>query len=134
MEPWSHAARKDLGEDLDANLGERREILELAATFATRCADAYRKASDRARKQFDAAVFERLDVKGGALREAMQRHLGTTHLGLNQSSRELAPRPSLPPPGVPVALRQSASCSTLLARLVAKTRSHGRRSTTSSFG
>jgi site-specific DNA recombinase len=60
------AAKDRLG-DLDANLGEWQEILELAATLATRCGDAYRKAKDRARKQFNAAVFERLDVKDGRL-------------------------------------------------------------------
>jgi len=60
------AAKDRLG-DLDANLGEWQEILELAATFATRCGDAYRKASDRTRKQFNTAVFERLDVKDGRL-------------------------------------------------------------------
>jgi site-specific DNA recombinase len=59
-------AKKRLG-DLDANLGEWQEILELAATFATRCGDAYRKATDRTRKQFNAAVLERLDVKDGRL-------------------------------------------------------------------
>ena len=53
--------------DLDANLTEWQEILELAATFATRCGDAYRKATDRTRKQFNAAVFERLDVKDGRI-------------------------------------------------------------------
>ena len=60
------AAKDRLG-DLDANLGEWQEILELAATFATRCGDASAKASDRTRKQFNAAVFERLDVKDGRL-------------------------------------------------------------------
>jgi len=58
---------KDRMGDLDANLGEWQEILELAATFATRCGDAYAEASDRTRKQFNAAVFERLDVKDGRL-------------------------------------------------------------------
>jgi len=58
---------KDRLGDLDANLGEWQEILEMAATFATRCGDAYRKGSDRTRKQFNAAVFERLDVKDGRL-------------------------------------------------------------------
>jgi DNA repair exonuclease SbcCD ATPase subunit len=58
---------KDRLADLDANLGEWQEILELAATFATRCGEAYRKANDRTRKQFNAAVFERLDVKDGRL-------------------------------------------------------------------
>ena len=60
------AAKDRLG-DLDANLGEWQEILELATIFATRCGDAYAKASDRTRKQFNAAVFERLDVKDGRL-------------------------------------------------------------------
>ena len=60
------AAKDRLG-DLDANLGEWQEILELAATLATRCGDAYAKATDRTRKQFNTAVFERLDVKGGRL-------------------------------------------------------------------
>ena len=39
--------------------------MELAATFATGCGDAYRKATDRTRKVFNAAVFERLEVKDG---------------------------------------------------------------------
>ena len=60
-------ATKDRLGDLDANLTEWQEILELAAQLATRCGDAYRKASDRTRKQFNAAVFERLDVKDGRL-------------------------------------------------------------------
>jgi hypothetical protein len=60
------AAKVRLG-DLDANLGEWQEILELAATLATRCGDAYRKATDRTRKLFNAAVFERLDLKDGRL-------------------------------------------------------------------
>ncbi len=60
-------AAKDRVADLDANLSEWQEILELAATFATRCGDAYRKASDRTRRQFNAAVFTRLDVKEGRL-------------------------------------------------------------------
>ncbi len=58
-------AAKERLADLDASLGEQQEILELAAALATRCGDAYRKSSDRTRKLFNAAVFERLDVKGG---------------------------------------------------------------------
>jgi site-specific DNA recombinase len=58
---------KDRLGDLDANLTEWQEILELAASLATRCGDAYRKASDRTRKQFNAAVFDRLEVKDGRL-------------------------------------------------------------------
>ncbi len=73
--------------DLDANLTEWQEILELAATFAARCGDAYRKATDRkatdrTRKQFSAAVFTRLaarrerraDLPPGAA-AALRRHL-----------------------------------------------------------
>ena len=60
-------AAKDRLTDLDANLDEWQEILELAATLATRCGDAYRKATDRTRKMFNAAVFERLEVKDGRL-------------------------------------------------------------------
>ncbi len=60
-------AAQDRLADLDANLSEWQEILELAAAFATRCGDAYRKASDRTRRQFNAAVFTRLDVRYGRL-------------------------------------------------------------------
>ena len=60
------AAKDRLG-DLDANLAEHQEILELAATLATRCADAYRKASDRTRKQFNNAFLERLELKDGRI-------------------------------------------------------------------
>ncbi len=59
------AAAQDRLADLDANLTEWQEILELAAAFATRCGDAYRKASDPTRKHFNAAVFTRIDVKDG---------------------------------------------------------------------
>ena len=58
---------KDRLGDLDANLTEWQEILELAATVATRCGDAYRMASERTRRQFNAAVFTRLDVKDGRI-------------------------------------------------------------------
>ncbi len=58
-------AAKDRLADLDADVTEQQEILELAAPLATRCGDAYHKANDRTRKLFNAAVFDRLDVKGG---------------------------------------------------------------------
>ena len=64
---------KDRLADLDANLTEWQEILELAATLATRCGEAYRKADDRSRKLFNAVIFERLDVKGGRLCEGQYR-------------------------------------------------------------
>jgi len=61
------AAVKDRLGGLDANLAEWQEVLELAATLATRCGDAYRKANERTRRQFNAAVFERLNVKDGRI-------------------------------------------------------------------
>ena len=64
---------KDRLADLDANITEWQEILELAATLATRCGEAYRKADDRSRRLFNAVVFERLDVKGGRLCEMRYR-------------------------------------------------------------
>ena len=84
------AAKDRLG-DLDANLGEWQEILDLAATFATRCGDAYRKASDRTRKQFNAAVFERLDVKDGralprAVPAALRRSLHRVPVRIRNTS------------------------------------------------
>jgi len=60
-------AAQDRLVDLDANLSEWQEILELAATFATRCGDAYRKASDPIRGSLNVAVFERPDVKDGRI-------------------------------------------------------------------
>ncbi len=60
-------AAQDRLADLDANLTEWQEILELAAAFATRCGDAYRKAGDRTRRLFNAAVFTRLDVEDGRI-------------------------------------------------------------------
>jgi dCTP deaminase len=40
---------------------------DLPATLATRCGDAYRKAGDRTRRLFNAAVFTRLEVQDGRL-------------------------------------------------------------------
>jgi hypothetical protein len=39
-------AANDRLADLDANITEWQEILDLAVSLATRCGDAYRKASD----------------------------------------------------------------------------------------
>ena len=51
--------------ELDARAG----VLEVGTggDLATRCGDTYRKAYERTRKQFNAAVFERLDMKDGRL-------------------------------------------------------------------
>jgi hypothetical protein len=61
------AAAKDTLADLDADLTEWQEILSLAGRFATRCADAYRKADDPTRKLFNSAVFDRVEVKDGCI-------------------------------------------------------------------
>ncbi len=52
------AKAKDRLAELDANLTEQQEILELAASLATRGGDAYRKANDRTRKLSNTAVSE----------------------------------------------------------------------------
>ncbi|MHB8453022.1 MAG: hypothetical protein ACYDAQ_21600, partial [Mycobacteriales bacterium] len=67
------AAAKDSLADLDANLTEWQEILTLAARFATRCAEAYRKADDKTRRLFNTAVFESIAVKAGRVAEVSYR-------------------------------------------------------------
>ncbi|MHB8452542.1 MAG: recombinase family protein [Mycobacteriales bacterium] len=64
---------KDSLADLDANLTEWQQILTLAATFATRCAEAYRKADDPTRRLFNTAVIERIAVKDGQIAEVGYR-------------------------------------------------------------
>ncbi len=66
-------AAQDRLADLDANVSVWQEIVELAAAFAARCGDAYRKATDRTRKQLSAAVFERLDVRDGRIGDEEHR-------------------------------------------------------------
>jgi site-specific DNA recombinase len=66
------AAKDRLG-DLDANLTEWQEILTLAATFATRCADVYRKADDTTRRLFNSAVLERVQIKDGRIANVTHR-------------------------------------------------------------
>ncbi|MHB1593452.1 MAG: hypothetical protein ACYCO9_14500 [Streptosporangiaceae bacterium] len=51
---------------LDAYYGGAIDVPTLK-TEQARCGDAYRKATNRTRKLFNAAVFERLEVKGGRL-------------------------------------------------------------------
>ena len=89
------SAKDRLG-DLDANFDEWQEVLELAATFATRCGDACRKATDRTRKQFNAAVLERLDVKDGrhASRRPDPGRRGRSHGGAGRGGRPRRQRPA----------------------------------------
>ena len=64
------------------------KILELAASLATRCGDAYRKTNDRTSKLFNAAVFERLEVKGGRLRDQhSERQTSTGRPSTTSSTR-----------------------------------------------
>jgi DNA invertase Pin-like site-specific DNA recombinase len=56
---------KDKLADLDANHAEWQEILSLAATLATRCGNAYRKADDQTRRLFNQAVFDKIQIKNG---------------------------------------------------------------------
>lgn len=56
-----------------ADLAEWQEILTLAGQFATRCADAYRKADEPTRRVFNAPVFEQLTVKDGRIAEISYR-------------------------------------------------------------
>lgn len=55
---------------LDLDAAEWRKVLDVALRFATNCAVAYRSASDRTKRQFNAAVFDRLEVRDGRIAEA----------------------------------------------------------------
>jgi site-specific DNA recombinase len=61
------ATAKDTLADLDADLTEWQEILTLAGRFATRCADAYRKADEATRRLLNTAVLDRVEVKDGRI-------------------------------------------------------------------
>src|ERR1700680_436862 len=50
---------------VDASLEEWQEVLGTAIRFASDCAAAYRRADDRIRTQFNAAMFEELLVRAG---------------------------------------------------------------------
>lgn len=56
-----------------ASLEEWQEVLGTAIRFASDCAGAYRRADDRIRTQFNAAVFEELLVRDGRVAEARYR-------------------------------------------------------------
>ena len=48
---------------VDATLQQWREVLETAMRFAADCGQAYRRASHKTRRLFNAAVFDRLEVR-----------------------------------------------------------------------
>jgi site-specific DNA recombinase len=52
---------------VDAHLAEWQEILETAMRFATNCAKAYARASDKTRRRFNQAVISRIEVRDGKI-------------------------------------------------------------------
>ena len=58
---------------VDTSLAEWQEVLDIAIRFASDCAGAYRRADDRTRTLFNAAVFEQLLVRDGRVGEARYR-------------------------------------------------------------
>ncbi len=52
---------------VDTHLDEWKEILGIAMRFATKCARAYAKASDKTRRRFNTAVFKQLAVRDGRI-------------------------------------------------------------------
>jgi hypothetical protein len=55
---------------LDASLDDWQEVMDLALRFSARCATAYRRGRDRARRLFNAAVLEDVRVRDGHVVEA----------------------------------------------------------------
>jgi site-specific DNA recombinase len=53
--------------DADADLAEWTGILEIALRFASNCSAIYRAANERDRHSLNSAVFERIEVAGGAI-------------------------------------------------------------------
>ena len=60
-------------DDLDTSHAEWQEILTLAATLASRCADTYRKADDPTRRLLNQAIIERVEIKDGRVANAVYR-------------------------------------------------------------
>jgi DNA invertase Pin-like site-specific DNA recombinase len=58
---------------VEATLAEWQEILAIALKFAINCARAYRSANERTRKLYNAAVFDKLLVRDGAIAEVKYR-------------------------------------------------------------
>ena len=55
---------------LDASLEDWQEVMDLALRFSTRCGIAYRRAADRTRRLFNAAVLDQVHVRDGHVAEA----------------------------------------------------------------
>jgi hypothetical protein len=58
---------------VDASLEEWETVLGLALKFATSCATAYARGSERTRRQFNKAVFERIAIRDGRIADAVYR-------------------------------------------------------------
>ena len=71
------AATTDLT-DLDTGQEECQQILTLAGQIATHCATAYRKADEPARRLFNTAVFDTINIQNGQIATAQPtRHPST---------------------------------------------------------
>ncbi|MGH9090179.1 MAG: hypothetical protein ACRDZR_02175 [Acidimicrobiales bacterium] len=55
---------------IDTSLDDVQEVMELAVRFSTRCATAYRRAGDRTRRLFNAAMLDEVQVRDGHVIEA----------------------------------------------------------------
>ena len=61
---------EELLKSADAGLAEWQSVLDLAMLLATNCANAYRLADHRIKRQFNEAVFEEIVVRDGHVAEA----------------------------------------------------------------
>src|SRR5262249_45959186 len=61
---------EELLKSADAGLAEWQSLLDLAMRLATNCANAYRLADHRIKRQFNEAVFEQIVVRDGHVAEA----------------------------------------------------------------
>jgi hypothetical protein len=61
---------EELLKSADAGLAEWQSVLHLAMRLATNCANAYRLADHRIKRQFNEAVFEEIVVRDGHVAEA----------------------------------------------------------------
>ena len=59
--------------DLDAGDTESQQIIDLAMQLATSCADTYRKADDRTRRQLNQAIIDKIEIKDGHLSQVAYR-------------------------------------------------------------
>jgi hypothetical protein len=61
---------EELLKSADAGLADWQSVLDLAMRLATNCANAYRLADHRIKRQFNEAVFEAIVVRDGHVAEA----------------------------------------------------------------